>query len=147
MQDLETNPLGFPLLSLVVFIPMAGGLVMWLVSLLGGGAERLKWIALITATIDFLASLPIYFLFDPTTPQMQFQEKYTWIATFNIHYALGVDGISLLLVLLTTLLSPICILCSWRAIDNRVMEFMLSILLMETAMLGVFQSLDFVLFY
>ena len=147
MQDLETNPLGFPLLTLVVFIPMAGGLVMWLVSLLGGGAERLKWIAVITATIDFLTSLPIYFLFDSTTPQMQFPEKYTWIATFNIHYALGVDGISLLLVLLTTLLSPICILCSWRAIENRVMEFMLSILLMETAMLGVFLSLDFVLFY
>ena len=147
MEELISNPLGFPLLSVVVFIPLAGALVLWLAYLVGTREEQLKWIALSATLVGFLVSLPIYFLFDSTTPAMQFKEQYSWIATFNIHYTLGVDGISLLLVLMTTLLSPICVLCSWRAIENRVMEFMVSLLLMETAMLGVFMALDFVLFY
>jgi len=147
MENLVTNSLDVPLLSLVIFIPLAGALVMWLFSLLRLAEERLKWIALVTSLLDFVVSLPIYFLFDPTTHSMQFKEQHSWIETFNIHYTLGVDGISLLLVLMTTLLTPICVLCSWRAIENRVMEFMLSILLMEMAMLGVFLALDFVLFY
>lgn len=137
----------FPLLSLVVFVPLAGALFLWAAHLLGGRDEQIRWIALAATLLDFLISLPVYFLFDPSTHEMQLVETRTWIATFNVHYALGVDGISLWLVLLTTLLSPICVLCSWRAISNRVMEFMLSILLMETAMLGVFMALDFVLFY
>jgi NADH-quinone oxidoreductase subunit M len=147
MMDVLTTPLGLPLLSQVVFIPLVGAVVLWLAYLMGGKEEQLKWIALITTLIDFGVSLLIYLHFDPTIPEMQFQEKYSWISTFNINYALGVDGISILLVLMTTLLAPICVLCSWRAIENRVMEFMMSILLMETAMLGVFMALDFVLFY
>jgi NADH-quinone oxidoreductase subunit M len=147
MEALDANSLGFPLLSLVIFLPLIGGVLLWLASLMGKSIERLKWIALIVSVLDFLISLPLYFLFDSASSSMQFQEKHSWIATFNIHYAVGIDGISLLLILMTTLLTPICVLCSWRAIENRVMGFMLSILVVETAMLGVFSALDFVLFY
>ncbi len=141
------NDLDFPILTVVVFIPLAGAFALWLAYLARIGPEGLRWIALGTTLLDFLVSLPIYFLFETGTHAMQFSERYVWIKAFNIHYALGVDGISLLMVLLTTLLTPICVLCSWRAIDSRVAEFMISILLMETAMLGVFLAMDFVLFY
>ena len=103
--------------------------------------------ALGISLVDFALSIPIWLHFDASTYRMQLGETHAWIPQFHINYTLGVDGISLWLVLLTTLLTPICILCSWHAIEKRVKEFMISLLLMETAMLGVFMALDFVLFY
>ena len=92
-------------------------------------------------------SLPLYWRFDVGAPGFQFTRTAAWIPSLNIHYAVGLDGISLLLVLLTTLMMPLCVLASWRYIQSRVREFMICLLVMETAMLGVFCALDFILFF
>ena len=133
---------GFPWLTLVVFLPVLGVAAILLVE------EALaKWVALGVSSLVFLVSLPLWILFDESTPAMQFVESHQWIASPSINYTVGVDGISLPLVILTTLLTPLCVLISWTAIETRVREFMISLLVMETATLGVFVSLDFVLFY
>lgn len=131
-------------LSAIIFIPAVGAVAL---VFFRHHTERLKQFALAVTVVDLIASVPLLLRFDAADHRMQFVERVPWIPTFDIHYFVGVDGISLWLVLLTALLSPICVLCSWRAIENRVMEFMMVILLMETAMLGVFSALDFVLFY
>ena len=133
----------WPILSVLVFLPLAGIAVLPL--LRSDGAAKL-W-ALTVTIVNALVSVLLYTGFDAQTASYQFQEKLPWIPSLNIHYALGIDGISLLLILMTTFLTPLCILCSWRAISNRVKEFMVCILVMETAMLGVFMALDFILFY
>jgi NADH-quinone oxidoreductase subunit M len=133
----------FPIISLVVFLPLIGALV----GLMLRSAEAVRWGALVTTLVTLVASLPLWTGFDRGSHAFQFVERVDWIPTFNIEYSVGVDGISLLLVLLTTCLSPIVVLCSWQSIDKRVKEFMTSLLLMETGMLGVFVALDFVLFY
>ena len=132
------------LLSWVIFLPALGAVAM---VFFHQNVERVRQAALAVTVFDLALSALLYLRFDAATHQMQFVERAAWIPAFNIHYAVGIDGISLWLILLTTLLTPICVLCSWRAIENRVMEFMMAILLMETAMLGVFSALDFVLFY
>ncbi|MEI8241695.1 MAG: NADH-quinone oxidoreductase subunit M [bacterium] len=133
----------WPLLSVLTFLPLAG--VAALPLLRSDGAVKV-W-SLAVTILTALCSIPLYIGFDATTASYQFQENIPWIPSLNIRYALGVDGISLLLILMTTFLTPLCILCSWRAITSRVKEFMVCILVMETAMLGVFAALDFVLFY
>jgi len=130
-------------LTLVIFLPALGAIGLWAVR----GPEAAKRLALAVTVADLLCSLPLWRAFDRTTATMQFVLKAAWIPGFDIFYRVGVDGISLPLILLTTLLMPVCVLCSWRAIDRRVKEFLASLLLMETAMLGVFAALDFVLFY
>ncbi len=132
------------ILTWIIFLPALGAVAL---VPFRRNAELVRRIALGVAVLDLVISLPLLLGFDPALYEMQFVERAAWIPAFNIHYAVGVDGISLLLVLLTTLLTPVCVLCSWRAIDNRVMEFMIALLLMETAMVGVFAALDFVLFY
>src|ERR1019366_6120773 len=94
-----------------------------------------------------LFSLQLYWRFDPETSRFQFTELAHWIPWLRIDYAVGIDGISLLLVLLTTLIMPLCVMASWRYIQTRVKEFMICLLIMETAMVGVFCALDFVLFF
>jgi NADH-quinone oxidoreductase subunit M len=130
-------------LTLVIFLPALGAISLWVVR----GPSAVKRVALAITLAELLLSLPLWGLFDRTTATMQFVLEAPWIARFNIFYRVGVDGISLPLILLTTLLMPVCVICSWRAIDRRVKEFMVSLLLMETAMIGVFAALDFVLFY
>ncbi len=142
MTDMMTASGGFPWLTLVVFLPLAGAMALILVK-----DAMAKWVALGVASLVFLASLPLWALFNASTSAMQFVETHQWIASPSIRYAVGVDGISLPLVLLTTLLMPLCIVASWTAIETRVKEFMISLLVMETAMVGVFVALDFVLFY
>ncbi|MDH3359310.1 MAG: NADH-quinone oxidoreductase subunit M [Desulfobulbaceae bacterium] len=134
---------GTPWLSILIFLPLAGALVQMLLPT--GNVARLWTLAItvITAAI----SLPLYFNFDPNTALYQFGEHHVWVPSLNISYTLGIDGISLLLVLLTTLLMPLCVLGSWKYIEKRVKEFMICLLLMESTMLGVFMALDFVLFY
>ncbi|MEW6334857.1 MAG: NADH-quinone oxidoreductase subunit M [Thermodesulfobacteriota bacterium] len=137
------NPLDFPILTTVIFVPLAGIALILLMK-----QERtIKIAALITSIVTLLFSLLLYAHFDPRTPLFQFGESLAWIPRYQIHYTLGVDGITILLIVLTALITPACVLCSWTAITDRVKEFMVCILLMETAMIGVFCSLDFILFY
>jgi NADH-quinone oxidoreductase subunit M len=137
------NNLGYPILSILVFLPLLG--VIPLIFLTND--EIAKYSTLAITTVIAALSLPLYFNFDKTTAQYQFGEHHAWIPMWDINYTLGIDGISLLLVLLTTLLMPLCILCSWNYIKERVRPFLACLLIMETSMLGVFMSLDFVLFY
>jgi len=140
---LTMNPLGFPILSAVIFLPLAGALLILLLR----DENRIRITALATGILTLVVSLVLFFSFDPGTPLFQFGERLSWIPAYNIEYVLGVDGISIMLIVLTALIAPLCVLCSWKAIAARVKEFMICILLMETAMIGVFCSLDFILFY
>ena len=133
----------WPLLSVLIFLPLAGALVL---PLLPGPRAAKFWVLFVTL-VNAGFSLKLYTGFDLTTAKYQFAEDLTWVPSLNIHYTLGIDGISLLLALMTTLIMPLCVLCSWNAIDKRVKEFLACILIMETSMLGVFMALDFVLFY
>src|SRR4029079_18265769 len=103
--------------------------------------------ALITSLVTFLISLVLWVRFDPTKAGFQFEEKLAWVPALNIGYHMGIDGISLFFVLLSTLLTPICILSSWEAVQNRVKEYMIAFLVLETFMVGMFCALDLALFY
>jgi NADH-quinone oxidoreductase subunit M len=137
-----------PILSLVTFLPILGAV---LIMVTRGDeatvAKNARSIALWTSLIVFLLSLKLWFDFDASSPDFQFVERAEWIPAFNIAYHMGVDGISLFFVLLSTFLTPICVLASWEAIEYRVKEYMISFLVLETMMVGTFCALDFVLFY
>jgi NADH-quinone oxidoreductase subunit M len=132
------------LLSLILLLPMAGAVAM--LFLPKGSPALSRWVALAVSTGAFVLSLPLFAGFAPNA-SMQFVEDLPWIGSFGIRYHLGVDGISLFLVLLTTLLTPIVILSSWRDIGHRVRAFHGMMLLLETGMLGAFMALDLFLFY
>ena len=139
----------FPLLSLLIFLPLVGAV---LILVLARGDEAVvarnsRWTALWTSAINFLLSLFIWVHFDTTTADFQFVEYAVWMPAFNINYKVGIDGISMLFVLLTTLLTPICVLSSWESIQNRVKEYMIAFLVLETFMIGMFCALDMVVFY
>ncbi len=138
---------GMPLLSIVTFLPLVGAAFI----LLARGQEAVvarnaRYAALWTTVITFAVSLLIWINFDNSTAAFQFVEKREWIGA-GINYHMGVDGISMLFVILTTFLMPLCILASWDAIEHRVKEYMIAFLVMETLMIGVFCALDLVLFY
>ena len=137
--------LGLPILSLLIFFPIVGAIVLLFINKENGRA--LRWVALIFSLIEFIFSLPLFFAFDSKTAAMQFVEDWWWIQSYGISYKLGIDGISLLLVLLATFLTILCIMCSWTAITFRVKEFMISFLFLETGMIGALVALDLVLFY
>ncbi len=144
MQDVILNTTALPhLLTLLIALPLVGVAMMAFFK----DEAAVKHVAFWTAGIEFVVSLPLYLWFDPARYEMQFGEVVPWITKPPISYAVGIDGISLWLVLLTTLLTPICVVCSWTAIKNRVREFMIALLVMETALVGVFCALNFVLFY
>ncbi len=131
------------ILSVVTFLPLAGALVIAFLNKDAKGNAR--WIALWTTLITFFVSLLIWLHFDKTNPGFQFVEEYAWLGPLK--YKMGVDGISMLFVVLTTFLMPLCILASWESIEERVKEYMIAFLVLETLMLGVFCALDLVLFY
>ena len=134
-----------PLLTLVTFLPAVGAMV---VLLLPRRQEPLtKLLALATTVVTFGISLPLYFGFDATSADYQFVEQVAWIPSLGVSYHLGVDGISVLLVLLTTFLMPLVILSSWASVESRWKEFAITMLLLEAGMVGVFVSLDLFLFY
>jgi NADH-quinone oxidoreductase subunit M len=133
-----------PLLTLVTFLPTAGAL---LIALLPRRDSLVRWTGFVFAAVTFVVSLALYLRFDGTSPDYQFVERVRWMPAYGITYHLGIDGISLLLVLLTAFLSPLALLSSWRAVEVRVKEFSATMLLLETGMLGVFVSLDLFLFY
>lgn len=134
---------GFPLLSFLIFFPLAGAVVL----LFFRGESFARWWTLAITTITAICSIPLVKGFDSSTHLYQFGEAHYWIPKFNISYILGVDGISILLVMMTTLIMPFCVTASWKYIKTRVTPFMICLLIMETSMLGVFMALDFVLFY
>src|SRR3990172_4203629 len=135
--------MGIPILSIVTFLPLLGAVI--LIFIKNNTAAR--WIALVFTVVDFLVAIPIMLNFDRTTHNMQFVEHYDWIPSWNITYYMGIDGISVLFIFLSALLGWICVLASWRCIEHKVKEFMMALLVMQTAMIGVFCALDFFLFY
>jgi NADH-quinone oxidoreductase subunit M len=145
MEQVIMNTLPYPILSTIIFLPVIGALVLLIIS--RSQETLIKWVALIFAVATFFLSIPLFTNFDKTTYKMQFVERHDWIPAWNIEYFLGVDGISVLLVLLTTISAILCILISWHAIKIKVKEFYISILLTCGAIAGVFSSLDFFLFY
>ncbi|WP_027156080.1 NADH-quinone oxidoreductase subunit M [Mesorhizobium sp. WSM2561] len=137
----------WPILSLVTFLPLVGVLFILLINDDSENARRnIRAIALWTTGITFIISLFIWTGFDNAEPGFQFVEKFAWLDS-GISYHMGVDGISMLFVILTTFLMPLCILASWESIEKRVKAYMIAFLLLETLMIGVFCALDIVLFY
>ena len=142
MTDMAIPTGGFPWLTLVIFLPLVGVGALLLVK-----ESAARQIALGFSSLTLLVSLPLWGLFENGLAGMQFVERHQWIASPPINYTVGIDGISLPLVLLTTFLTPLCVLVSWTSVQTRVREFMISLLVMETATVGVFCALDFVLFF
>ncbi|MBR0700488.1 NADH-quinone oxidoreductase subunit M [Bradyrhizobium diazoefficiens] len=137
----------WPILSVTTFLPLVGALIVYLSRGDDEAAKRnSRWIALWTTLITFAVSVILVMRFDPSNPDFQFVEKANWLAT-GITYHMGVDGISLPLVILTTAVMPFCIIASWKAISIRVREYMMAFLILETLMIGTFSALDLVLFY
>jgi NADH-quinone oxidoreductase subunit M len=138
----------WPILSLVTFLPLVGAAF---IAFVRGdeqtAASNARWVALWTTLATFLLSLTLWFGFERGTAAFQFVEYAPWFPGTGIAYHMGVDGISVLFVLLSTFLMPICILASWEAIEHRVKEYMISFLVLETMMVGMFCALDMVLFY
>lgn len=137
---------GFPLISLVIWLPILIGI---LVFATGGdhNARLAKWVALIGSTLSLLVAIPLYIQFDPVIVGMQFVEYHTWIERFNVHYHLGVDGISMPLILLNCFITPLVVIAGWQVISSRVSQYMGAFLVMSGIVNGVFSSLDAILFY
>ncbi len=137
----------WPILSVVTFLPLVGALIIYISRGDDEAARRnSRWIALWTTVVTFCISLILVWRFDPSNTDFQFVEKTSWLAT-GITYHMGIDGISLPLVILTTAILPLCIIASWRSVTIRVREYMMAFLILETLMVGTFCALDLVLFY
>jgi NADH-quinone oxidoreductase subunit M len=140
-----TNAAHFPLLSLILFLPLAGAVLLLFVPKENGDAMR--WIANLFGFAGFIVSLPLWFWYNSQDAQFQFVERVPWIPSIGAEYFLGVDGFSCLLVLLATLFGSIAILSSWTAITERLKEYYIFLLILQTGMIGAFVSLDFLLFF
>ena len=136
-----------PILSLTIFLPLLGVIVILLIKDDENSINNIKKVALLTSVGVFLLSLFIWLQFDNSNPGYQFQEKFRWFNDFNFYYHIGIDGISLFMVILSTFLTPLCILASWESIKKRVKEYMIAFLFLETVMIGMFSSVDILLFY
>jgi NADH-quinone oxidoreductase subunit M len=144
----DVNAAGFPVLSLITFLPLVGAGILCLLHGEDEAAMRnVRWAALWTSLLTFVISLVLWDKFDVSTAGYQFRESAEWLPEFGVGYRMGVDGISVLFVLLATALTPICILASWDSIKVRVREYMIAFLVLETMMIGMFCAADFVLFY
>ncbi|MGF6309294.1 NADH-quinone oxidoreductase subunit M [Bradyrhizobium sp. i1.8.4] len=138
----------WPILSVTTFLPAVGAILVYLLARGGDEAasRTARWIALWTTLITFAISLILVARFDPAQTDFQFVEKTSWLAT-GITYHMGIDGISLPLIILTTAIMPLCIIASWKSVTQRVGEYMMAFLILETLMVGTFSALDLVLFY
>jgi NADH-quinone oxidoreductase subunit M len=139
--------MNLPVLSLLVFLPVAGALAAVLLGRGGGRDGLVRYFALGVSLVTFALSLYMWWQFDATSAEYQFVERHAWLPDFGISYHVGIDGISLLLVVLTTFLTPIALLCSWESVTKRVVAWSFFMLALEAAMIGVFVSLDLFLFY
>ena len=138
--------MGWPILSVTTFLPLLGAVFIALQSDDAAGVRNARWAAWWTTFVTFVVSLSLVWRFDPTSPEFQFVERAPWLGG-TITYHMGVDGISLPFVILTTALMPLCIIASWAPIQTRVREYMIAFLVLETLMVGTFCALDLVLFY
>ena len=141
---------GVPILTLLIALPIVGSLLLLALPNRDGSKDQtMRLGALAISLVTFVLSLALWASFDPSAaaPAFQFVERHSWIPTFGIEYYVGLDGISLMLVVLTTFLTPIALLSGWEGIHERVKEFSIFMLLLEAAMIGVFLSLDLFLFY
>jgi NADH-quinone oxidoreductase subunit M len=143
MENIILNRLDYPILTVTTFLPLIGAFIILFIR----RNDVIRWLALIATAATFVVSLPLYKHFDKTTYKMQFVEIHPWIPMWDVTYKVGVDGISVLFIILATILSILCVTVSWKAIQNKVKEFFISLLVMETAMIGIFVSLNFFLFY
>jgi NADH-quinone oxidoreductase subunit M len=134
-----------PLLSLVIWFPILGGIAVLFVG--DDNPGRAKALALTVAILSFLISLPLFSSFDVTTAAMQFQEFVPWIPAFSVNYHLGVDGFSMPLILLTAFMTVLVVIAGWEVIQYRIAQYMAAFLIMEGLMIGVFAALDAILFY
>ncbi|MGH8189229.1 MAG: complex I subunit 4 family protein, partial [Steroidobacteraceae bacterium] len=137
--------LDWPILSVLIWLPIAGGLIM--LALGERGLALGRWVALATTAATFGISTLLWAYFDTSTALMQFTEERTWIPTLNAVYALGVDGIAMPLILLTTFITPLVIIASWNMIEKKPAQYYASFLILEGLMIGVFAALDALLFY
>ncbi len=137
---------GFPLLSLIIWLPIMVGVAVFAT---GGdrNAQLARWIAFVGSILGFLVAIPLYTGFDSTASAMQFVEHRAWIERFNINYHLGVDGISMPLILLNCFITPLVVIAGWKVIQERVSQYMGAFLVMSGIVNGVFSSLDAILFY
>jgi len=133
---------GWAILSLVIWLPIIGGLIV-----LALGDKLCRPVALAVSVLAFLVSLPLLIGFDATTHHMQFEEKHLWIQAFNVYYHLGIDGISMPLILLNTFMTVLVVLAGWEVIRSKPAQYMAAFLIMEGFVNGVFASLDSILFY
>ena len=139
--------MNFPILSAIIFIPLIGAFFIFVTKGVQKNVEKnSKYVAIFSSLTNFLLSIFLWYSFDTTTADFQFVEKKNWIEGF-INFQLGVDGISILFILLTTFIAPVCIFSAIHSIKFKIKEFLIAILVMETLMLGVFCSLDLVIFY
>ena len=137
---------GFPLLSLVIWLPIVVGLIV-----LAIGSDRnillTRWLSLIGSIAGFIVAIPLYTRFDPTLSTMQLVEQYVWFERLNVYYHLGIDGISMPLILLNCFITPLIVIAGWEVIRERVSQYLGAFLIMSGIVNGVFSSLDAVLFY
>ena len=136
--------MNFPILSSLILLPTIGAL--FLLFSKDEDSNTIKYVALFTSFVNFLISIYLWFLFDPSTSGFQFIESKKWLKGFA-NYKVGIDGISILFIILTTLITPLCIISVNNTIQNRLRDFLIAILLMESLMIGVFCSLDLIIFY
>jgi NADH-quinone oxidoreductase subunit M len=136
------NDVTYPILTATTFLPLAGAA---LILVLGGRMAR--WIALAATLLTLAVSIPLYLGFDKTSSELQFVESVHWIRSWNVSYGMGVDGISLPFIFLAVVLSVLCVGASWKAIDDRARDFYASLLVTETAMVGLFAATNLFLFY
>ena len=138
--------MNFPILSSLILLPTVGAFFLFFTRGNKKNNFTVKYVALFTSFVNFLLSIYLWILFDQTTSEFQFVEQRIWIKDF-INYKVGVDGISILFILLTTFITPLCILSVNNSIKERLSEFLIAVLIMESFMIGVFCSLDLVIFY
>ncbi|MEN2995252.1 MAG: NADH-quinone oxidoreductase subunit M [Thermodesulfovibrio sp.] len=145
MFGFALNQLKFPVLSTLIFFPVISASLIALIP--RDKEELIKFSAVVVSIIEFILSIPLYLSFNKNTAEMQFKEEYLWIPQWGIKYSVGVDGISILFILLSSLLTILCVTVSWNEINKKIKEFYVALLLTHSAMIGVFMSLDIFLFY
>ena len=133
------------ILSLLILFPVVGAVALLLIP--RSQENAVKILAFAISLLALLLSLPLYFSFDNSLPGYQFVEQYSWIPTLGLQYYVGIDGLSLFLVILTTFLTAVSVLSSWTAITEQIKEYYALLLLLEAAVIGVFVSLDLILFF
>ena len=137
----------WPLLSVIIFLPLLGGFIILIIKEDPVGTINIRWAAFWTSIGTFILSCLLWLQFDSSNRSYQFVEKISWFEDLNFNYHIGVDGISLFMILLSTFLTPLCILASWKSIQKRIKEYMFAFLFLETVMIGMFASIDMLLFY